>query len=290
VSPYEDEDTVVPFMTQPFSRWGAEDASRPHAERQALLLKVTSDLIRASEPGELSRLAFEHISPAFGADVCTSYRLDPGEHRLRLEFARGIPPEHLEAAWSLELGQEYCGIAAASRQTLVADKQRIACDPNGAFVRGLGATAYACHPLKASNGRLLGTFALASTTREGFTDDEVAWLGTATNFLAQAWERLGAEQGLRASEERLRLSQQAAGLGSWEYDFAGDRMVWSEQLRKLLQVEPDESPSLALLLARTPGGPPPDREGNCAQLQSSFRSRLPRRIPHGIAEWCSSLA
>ncbi len=88
----------------------------------------------------------------------------------------------------------------------MADKQRIVCDPNAGLVRELGATAYACYPLKASDGRLLGTFAVASGTREGFTDDEVVWLGTITNFLAQAWERFEAEQGLRASEERFRTS------------------------------------------------------------------------------------
>jgi GAF domain-containing protein len=90
-------------------------------------------------------------------------------------FVHGIPPEYLEAAQSLELGQEYCGAAAASRQPLVADKQRIACDPNGRLVRTLGATAYACYPLKASDGRLLGTFAVASATRESFADDEAAF-------------------------------------------------------------------------------------------------------------------
>ena len=117
-----------------------------------------------------------------------------------------IPPEYLGAAQSLELGREYCGAAAASLQPLVADKQRIACDPNGGLVRQLGATAYACYPLKASDGRLPGTFAVASATRESFTDDDIVWLGTITNFLAQAWERFEVEQGLRASEERFRSS------------------------------------------------------------------------------------
>src|SRR5262249_46704869 len=144
---------------------------------------------------------------ALGAVVCTNYRLDPVVQRLKLVFVHGIPAEHLEAAQSLELGQEYCGAAAASCQPLVADRHRIASDPNGGLVRELGATAYACFPLKASDDRLLGTFAVASTIREGFADDEIAWLGTITNFLAQAWERIEAEQGLRASEERLRLSQ-----------------------------------------------------------------------------------
>jgi GAF domain-containing protein len=179
---------------------------RRHAELQTLLLDFTSDLMGVSEPGELGRMTFEHIGSALGAVVCTNYRFDPTGQRLRLAFVHGIPSEYLETAQSLELGQEYCGIAAASRQRLVADKQRIASDPNGGLVRQLGATAYACYPLKASDGRLLGTFAVASATRKRFTDDDVIWLGTITNFLAQAWERLEVEQGLRASEERFRSS------------------------------------------------------------------------------------
>src|SRR5260370_27672495 len=249
------EDKRVPFdITE---RRRAEDALRLHAERQAMLLEVTSDLIRGCEPGELGRKTFEHGRSAFGAVVCTNYRFDPATQRLRLVFVHGIPPEYLEAARSLELGQEYCGTAAASCQPLVADTQRIASDPNGSLVRELGATAYACYPLKASDGRLLGTFAVASATRESFTDDEVAWLGTITNFLAQAWERLEAELGLRASEERLRLSQEAAGLGHWDFDLAGGTLAGWEPTRKLLEVEPTASASrtLPLSLAPAPGHP-----------------------------------
>ncbi len=204
-----------------------EDALRRQVERQALLLEVTSDLIRASEAGELGRMTFEHIKSTFGAVVCTNYRFDPTGQRLRLAFAHGIPPEKMEDARSLEFGQEYCGTAAASRQRLVADKKRIASDPKGGLVRELGATAYACYPLKASDGHLLGTFAIASATRESFADDEVAWLGTITNFLAQAWERFEAEQALRANKDRLQLALNAAQLGWWQFDlrrrvFSGD--------------------------------------------------------------------
>jgi PAS domain S-box-containing protein len=186
-------------------RHRAAEALQRQTERQALLLEVTSDLIRASEPGELGRMTFEHVSSALGAVVCTNYRLDPTNQRLRLVFVHGIPAGRLEAARSLELGQEYCGTAAASCQPLVADKGRIASDPKGGLVRELGATAYACYPLKASDGRLLGTFAVASATRESFTADEVAWLGTITNFLAQAWERFEAESRLAEREAQLAL-------------------------------------------------------------------------------------
>src|SRR5215467_1181165 len=268
----------------------AEDALRRQAERQSLLLEVTSDLIRASEPGELGRRTFEHVKAVFGAVVCTNYRLDPTGQRLRLVFVHGIPAEHLEGARSLRLGQEYCGTAAASCQPLVADKVRIASDPNGGLVRKLGATAYVCYPLMASDGRLLGTFAVASATRESFTDDEVAWLGTITNFLAQAWERFEAERGLRASEERLRLSQEAAGLGHWDYDFARGTPVWSEQTRKLLGVEPGEPASRALLRSRLHPEDRPRLEehiAGSARLDSDHVRHFEFRVvmPNGAVRW-----
>jgi PAS domain S-box-containing protein len=185
----------------------ANNTMMPSANQlHALLLDATSDLIRASDLGELSRVTFDHVSSALDADVCTNYRLDSTGQCLKLEFGCGLPPEKLEMARLIKLGQEYCGRAAATRQPLVADRQRIASDPNGGLVRELGATAYACYPLKASGGRLLGTFAVASARREGFTNDDVVWLGTITNFLSQAWERFETEQGLRTSEERLHQS------------------------------------------------------------------------------------
>jgi PAS domain S-box-containing protein len=242
------DDKRVPFEISTRRR-AEDDALCRHAERQAMLLELTSDLIRASGPSELGRITFERISSAFGANICFNYRLDPAGKRLRLVFGRGIPPEQLEAAQAIELGQAFCGTAAGGCEAVVADKQRIACDPKGAFMRDLGATAYACHPLMASDGRALGTFSVASTTRETFTDDEVAWLGTITNFLAQAWERFEAEQGLRASEERLRLSIEAAGLGHWDFDFASGTLTWSEQTRKMLGIDRGAPASMALLLS-----------------------------------------
>jgi PAS domain S-box-containing protein len=53
-------------------------------------------------------------------------------------------------------------------------------------------------------------------------------------------ERKQAEEALRASEERLRLAQQAARVGTWEWDVATGASVWSEMIWSLLGVEPGE--------------------------------------------------
>jgi PAS domain S-box-containing protein len=77
----------------------AEDALRRHAERQALLLEVTSDLIRAAEPGELSRLTFRRIGPVLGADICLNFRLDPESQHLRLPHRRARPQAAPESSF-----------------------------------------------------------------------------------------------------------------------------------------------------------------------------------------------
>jgi PAS domain S-box-containing protein len=250
-----------------------EDLLSREAERQSLLLEVTSDLIRVSDPGELGRTTFEHIKSAFGAVVCTNYRLDPTGRRLNLAFAHGLPPGKLEAVHSLELGQEYCGTAAASRQRLVADKQRITSDPKGGLVRELGATAYACYPLKASDGRLLGTFAVASATRESFTDDEVALLGTVANFLAQAWERFDAEQALRASKDRLQLALDAAQLGAWQYDPLQRVVSGDMRCQEILDFPKHEAPIDEIMKLVHPD----DAERVLAALDASLNPADPKR-------------
>jgi PAS domain-containing protein len=58
------------------------------------------------------------------------------------------------------------------------------------------------------------------------------------------------ERGLRASEERMRRSLEAAGLGHWDYDYVSETLVWSEQTRKLLGVEPGGPASRPRLRSR----------------------------------------
>lgn len=55
-------------------------------------------------------------------------------------------------------------------------------------------------------------------------------------------ERKKAEEALRESEERLRLAQQAARVGTWEWDVETGAAVWSEMIWSLLGVEPGEVP------------------------------------------------
>ena len=54
-------------------------------------------------------------------------------------------------------------------------------------------------------------------------------------------ERIRAEQTLRASEEHLRLAQEAAGIGTWEWDLLTGHTHWSPQMFRLLGRDPTEA-------------------------------------------------
>ncbi|HEY8224493.1 MAG TPA: sigma 54-interacting transcriptional regulator [Pyrinomonadaceae bacterium] len=56
-------------------------------------------------------------------------------------------------------------------------------------------------------------------------------------------ERKEAEKALRQSEEHLRQAQQAAKIGTWEWDVETGEAVWSDMIWQLLGLEPGEGPS-----------------------------------------------
>jgi PAS domain S-box-containing protein len=78
-------------------------------------------------------------------------------------------------------------------------------------------------------------------------------------------KRKQAEQALAASERRLRDSQAIAHIGSWEWEVAADRAVWSDELYCIFGVpRAQPAPSLAGFMERIH---PEDRERMAARVQ-----------------------
>jgi len=102
-------------------------------------------------------------------------------------------------------------------------------------------------------------------------------------------ERIATEQALRRSEEHLRLSQEAGGIGTWEWDLQSDRMVWSDQMFRVLGQEPSEHHDLKRLLLDCVH---PDERRTAEDALAAFRSRPgPLRMevrvlwPKGTTRW-----
>jgi PAS domain S-box-containing protein len=183
----------------------AETARRRLLDRQEALLRLTRAVMEEDrEEAGLARLVFDAVAPLVEADFCVNYRLDEGGTTLALVAAPNAPAGFAAAAATLRLGEAFCGTVAATCERLNADAARIADDPRGALVRGLGGRAYSCHPLLDEGGRLLGTFSFASTQRDRFGEEEVDFLQTVCHFVALAWQRRRGEAALREGGARLR--------------------------------------------------------------------------------------
>jgi PAS domain S-box-containing protein len=243
----ESYDWKIERVTLPDGRYGVvchfydlserqqhESALARIAERQQLLLDVTGELIAGRNVAAMGKIVFDKIAAALDADVCFTYEMNAATSQLDLIFQRGIPDDQLAAASRLDLGAAFCGTVAALCAPIHADARGIASDPNIAFVHAMGLRTYACHPLRASDGRILGTFSLGSTRRDGFAPEEVGFLQAVANFFAQAWERISAEAARGESDERFRTIVATAQEGIWAVDLHGRTILANPRMADLV--------------------------------------------------------
>lgn len=181
-----------------------------HAERQSILLDLASGMLQThGDKAALAGLVFERVKEHLRADVCFNFRLPEGARQMELVAAFGIPAELNDNLQTLEVGQAYCGRVAAAGSGFVADCGRISQGEDAVAARELGLRAYVGYPLCGLDGKVIGTFALASRERESFGGEEVDFIQTIAYFLSLAWERRRAEveiQRLNADlEKRVEL-------------------------------------------------------------------------------------
>lgn len=87
-------------------------------------------------------------------------------------------------------------------------------------------------------------------------------------------ERKEAEDRLRSSEERLRLAQEAASVGTFDWDVASGRVSWSPKMFEMYGISPD-TPSDALYEAWLDALHPDDRQ----RIDQETRTALARGGP-----------
>jgi PAS domain S-box-containing protein len=87
--------------------------------------------------------------------------------------------------------------------------------------------------------RVEGELKLAKSELELRVEERTAELKKANQDLVFEIEQRGRiEQELRDSEERLRLAQEASGMGVWDWDTRSDRLEWSDQTFRIFGLQP----------------------------------------------------
>ncbi len=95
-------------------------------------------------------------------------------------------------------------------------------------------------PLVASNGRILGTFAMYSELRKKPGAYDLQVIDRMVHIIAGVVERYQAERNLEAKEERFALAMRATQDGLWDIDLETKEVYWSARWKSMLGYAEDE--------------------------------------------------
>jgi PAS domain S-box-containing protein len=104
-------------------------------------------------------------------------------------------------------------------------------------LREHGVVSGASVPVETQAG-VYGVLGAHSTRPRRFAHDDLVFLQSLANALGAAIERGRAEAQLREGAHRLGLAMKTARLGSWEWELATGRLVWSEALESIYGLPP----------------------------------------------------
>jgi|GEM_PF-1809567 len=219
-------------------RKAALQALERTTRRMEVLATTAGELLRNDDPRAFLDDLFGRLAGFLGLEVYIHYEFDEPTGSLRLVAHGGIDEPTAALIATLRPGEGICGAAAQTRTPVIIHDAQRSTDPRTAFIRSLGLTAYACHPLVA-RGRLMGTLAFGTRNGTAFDAEALALLRTVSDQVAIAIERERTRAQLADRDERLRFAHAAAGAGSWEWNPDTGESVLTPEAADLLGVRTD---------------------------------------------------
>jgi len=212
----------------------AEAALRTRNDRLRLLSTTASLLvlrgtaIETTDTDETRSEAFANVARTLRAEIHLHYRTtEPGV--LRLISSIGLPNHVRRSLSTIRTGEDLHGRMAQTGEPLVINHLDTSEIPGAGDLRALGARAYAGFPLRAG-GEVIATAAFATTARAAFDPDEVALMQTVCDLVGAAMSRDQLARSLQDSEARLRMANEAGGIGTFDIDLVADVARYSPQL------------------------------------------------------------
>jgi PAS domain S-box-containing protein len=266
-----------------------------YIEEERQVLQLVANGASLTQVLDALTAAVERMAPNC---FCSVLLLDEEGTHLRTGSGGSLPAGYMKMVDGLPIGPDVgsCGSAAFRNQTIVVHD--IATDYRWAVAKDLPLSfgLHACWsvPVRDSNQRVLGTFAMYHQRPASPHARELEVVEAGAHLAGNAIERLTAERKLKENAERLRLAEEAAGFGVWEMDATtrlvtvsegasilsgltgGAVRVHADELTRLIHPDDESITSKDMQIAIASGN----------RLQSEFRVML----PDGALRWCRSKA
>ena len=234
------EERTAELKKQVEHRSRIEASLLKYNERLEILSNTASQLLESDKPQQLVEELCRKVMNFLDCDVFFNFIVDDSAGQLHLNACAGIPPETAHEIEWLDFGVAVCGCVAQGGLRIVAENIPATSDVRTELVKSFGIKAYACHPLMEQN-RVIGTLSFGTRTRINFSDDDLAMMKSVADQVAIAIARVRSEEKLKAITERFEMAQQAAEVGTWDWDIVTGRIEWSDQMFNLFRLDPLEN-------------------------------------------------
>ncbi|MDQ1252266.1 MAG: hypothetical protein QG646_1384 [Euryarchaeota archaeon] len=182
-----------------------EKALRESEKRFRLLSQANALLLSSKNPEKTIQTIAEKVMQYLDCDVFFNYVFDKIQDKLLLNSYAGINAETAKGIEQLEKGSAICGCVALDGCRIVSEDVQQNGDMRAELVRSMGVQAYACQPLRIGE-KTIGTLSFGTKSRESFTEDELALMSTVADQVSVAIDRKRAEEALRESEARRKVT------------------------------------------------------------------------------------
>ncbi|MGZ5546172.1 MAG: ATP-binding protein [Limisphaerales bacterium] len=195
---------IIEDVTQ--REWQAEILARQHA-RDEILAWALAHLLKAEDPRRVTRDVFCKVAEHLDFDSYLLHMFDAKTDTLKLHSTGGVDPGQEEAVRTLAVKSFPWIVDSPEGHAVVRENVQSSMDPLQKYGKALGFRAYLVLPLITASS-LLGTFCVATRTRDTISPRETELLGTIGQYLAVALNREKIDRELREAQRKLNAHAQ----------------------------------------------------------------------------------